>query len=150
MIYEKFRSELSDEQSNFIENYMEIVDHAHFQEEQRAYYQGVNCRFVFHTKRKISTATHYLALAVVILIMNNFILETFVQILHFSVYPAKLMIDKYGDEVLRDTSRDISRYAVCRYYIDGKKTQRYNKKEFTLFSLLKWRERMKYKRMRKK
>ena len=36
------------------------------------------------------------------------------------------MIDKYGDEVLRDTSRDISRYAVCRYYIDGKKTQRYN------------------------
>ena len=23
------------------------------------------------------------------------------------------MIDKYGDEVLRDTSRDISRYAVC-------------------------------------
>ena len=102
MIYEKFRSELSDEQSNFIENYMEIVDHAHFQEEQRAYYQGVNCRFVFHTKRKISTATHYLALAVVILIMNNFILETFVQILHFSVYPAKLMIDKYGDEVLRE------------------------------------------------
>ena len=38
------------------------------------------------------------------------------------------MIDKYGNEVLRDTSRDISRYAVCRYYIDGKKTQRYNKK----------------------
>ena len=41
-------------------------------------------------------------------------------------------------------------YRLCRYYIDGKKTQRYNKKEFTLFSLLKWRERMKYKRMRKK
>jgi hypothetical protein len=60
------------------------------------------------------------------------------------------MIDKYGDEVLRDTSRDISRYAVCCSYIDGKKTQRYNKKEFTVFSLLKWRERMKYKRMRKK
>ena len=35
MIYEIFRSELSDEQSNFIENYMEIVDHAHFQEEQK-------------------------------------------------------------------------------------------------------------------
>lgn len=106
MIYEKFRYELSDEQSNFIENYMEIVDHAHFQEEQRAYYQGVNCRFVFHTKRKISTATHYLALAVVVLIMNNFILETFVQILHFSVYPAKLMIDKYGDEVLRELEEE--------------------------------------------
>ena len=40
------------------------------------------------------------------------------------------MIDKYGNEVLRDTSRDISRYAVCRYYIDGKKTQRYNKTSF--------------------
>ena len=38
----------------------------------------------------------------------------------------------------------------CRSYIDGKKTQRYNKKEFTVFSLLKWRERMKYKGMRKK
>ena len=54
------------------------------------------------------------------------------------------MIDKYGDEVLRDTSRDtsrhISRYAVCCSYIDGKKTQRYNKKKFTVFSLLKWRE----------
>ena len=56
------------------------------------------------------------------------------------------MIDKYSDEVLRD----ISRYAFCRSYIDGKKTQRYNKKEFTVFSLLKWREHMKYKRMRKK
>ena len=55
------------------------------------------------------------------------------------------MIDKYGDEVLRDTSR----YAFCRSYIDGKKTQRYNKKKFTVFSLLKWRESMKYKRMRK-
>ena len=30
------------------------------------------------------------------------------------------MLDKYGDEVLRDTSRDISRYAVCCSYIDGK------------------------------
>jgi hypothetical protein len=45
---------------------------------------------------------------------------------------------------------DTSRYAFCCSYIDGKKTQRYNKKEFTVFSLLKWRERMKYKRMRKK
>jgi hypothetical protein len=40
------------------------------------------------------------------LIMNNFILETFVQILHFSVYPAKLMIDKYGDEVLRELEEE--------------------------------------------
>ena len=39
--YEKFLSELSAEQRNFLENYMDIVDHAHFQEQQRAYYQGI-------------------------------------------------------------------------------------------------------------
>lgn len=39
--YEKFLSDLSTEQRNFLENYMDIVDHAHFQEEQRAYYQGM-------------------------------------------------------------------------------------------------------------
>ena len=36
--------------------------------------------------------------------------------------------------VIFSSSFYISRYAVCRYYIDGKKTQRYNKKEFTVFS----------------
>ena len=39
--YEKFLSELSAEQRNFLENYMDSVDHAHFQEQQRAYYQGI-------------------------------------------------------------------------------------------------------------
>ena len=39
--YEKFLSELSAEQRNFLENYMDIVDHAHFQEQQRSYYQGI-------------------------------------------------------------------------------------------------------------
>ena len=39
--YEKFLSDLSTEQRNFLENYMDIVDHAHFQEQQRAYYQGI-------------------------------------------------------------------------------------------------------------
>ena len=34
-------AELSGEQREFLENYMDIVDHAHFQEEQRAYYQGM-------------------------------------------------------------------------------------------------------------
>ena len=45
------------------------------------------------------------------------------------------MIDKYDNEVLRDTSRDISRYDLlfCRSYIDGKKDAEYNKKEFTVF-----------------
>ena len=39
--YEKFLSDLSTEQRNFLEKYMDIVDHAHFQEQQRAYYQGI-------------------------------------------------------------------------------------------------------------
>ena len=39
--YEKFLSDLSTEQRNFLENYMDIVEHAHFQEQQRAYYQGI-------------------------------------------------------------------------------------------------------------
>ena len=34
--YEKFLSELSAEQRNFLENYMDIVDYVHFQEQQRA------------------------------------------------------------------------------------------------------------------
>ena len=34
-------AELSAEHREFFENYMDIVDHAHFQEEQRAYYQGM-------------------------------------------------------------------------------------------------------------
>ena len=37
--YETVLAELSAEQ--FLEDYMDIVDHAHFQEEQRAYYQGM-------------------------------------------------------------------------------------------------------------
>ena len=36
--YETVLAELSAEHR---ENYMDIVDHAHFQEEQRAYYQGM-------------------------------------------------------------------------------------------------------------
>lgn len=39
--YEKLLSEISAEHREFLENYMDIVDHAHFQEQQRAYYQGM-------------------------------------------------------------------------------------------------------------
>ena len=39
--YETVLAELSAEYREFFENYMDIVDHAHFQEEQRAYYQGM-------------------------------------------------------------------------------------------------------------
>ena len=37
--YEMVLAELSAEHREFFESYMDIVDHAHFQEEQRAYYQ---------------------------------------------------------------------------------------------------------------
>ena len=39
--YEKLLAEISREQRVLLEKYMDIVDHAHFQEEQRAYYQGI-------------------------------------------------------------------------------------------------------------
>ena len=39
--YESLLAELSAEHREFFENSMDIVDHAHFQEEQRAYYQGM-------------------------------------------------------------------------------------------------------------
>ena len=39
--YETVLVELSAEHREFFENYMDIVNHAHFQEEQRAYYQGM-------------------------------------------------------------------------------------------------------------
>ena len=39
--YGKLLAEISVEHREFLENYMDIVDHAHFQEEQRAYYQGM-------------------------------------------------------------------------------------------------------------
>ena len=34
-------AEISGEQRELLEKFMDIVDHAHFQEEQRAYYQGM-------------------------------------------------------------------------------------------------------------
>lgn len=57
------------------------------------YNYSMNCRFVFHTGRKVSTATGYFALAAFILLINNGILTMFVQLFHFSVYPAKLLTE---------------------------------------------------------
>lgn len=57
------------------------------------YNYSMNCRFVFHMDRRMSTATGYFGLAVIIFIMNVLILEMFVQVLHFSVYPAKLLTE---------------------------------------------------------
>ena len=57
------------------------------------YNYSLNCRLVFHTDRKMRTAAEYFLLAVFILVMNSLILEMFVQILHFSVYPAKILTE---------------------------------------------------------
>ena len=37
-VFEELRSESEDRE--FLEDYMDAVDHAHYKEEQRAYYQG--------------------------------------------------------------------------------------------------------------
>lgn len=57
------------------------------------YNYTMNCRFVFHTRKRLDTATGYFALAGFILAMNTFILEIFVHILHFPVYLAKLLTE---------------------------------------------------------
>lgn len=57
------------------------------------YNYSMNCRFVFHTKKKVCTAFQYFELAVFILFMNNIILESLVKLLGVSVYPAKLMTE---------------------------------------------------------
>lgn len=53
----------------------------------------MNCQFVFHTRKKVSTALGYFELAAFVLFMNNVILELFVQFFGLSVYPAKLMTE---------------------------------------------------------
>lgn len=40
-VFQKWLSMLADEDRTCIENYLDVVEHAHFQEEQRAYYQGM-------------------------------------------------------------------------------------------------------------
>lgn len=57
------------------------------------YNYTLNYSLVFHTERKVRTAAEYFLLAMFILVMNNLILGVFVQILHFSVYPAKILTE---------------------------------------------------------
>lgn len=57
------------------------------------YNYSMNCRFVFHAEQKMRGRAEYFALAGFILVMNNLILESFVQVLHVPVYPAKLLTE---------------------------------------------------------
>lgn len=49
----------------------------------------VNCRYVFHEKQNVKTALDYLLLAVLILFLNSM----FLHLLHFPVYPAKILTE---------------------------------------------------------
>lgn len=57
------------------------------------YNYSMNCRFVFHSDQKIREASKYFVLAGFILVMNNLLLELFVQILCVPVHPAKLLTE---------------------------------------------------------
>ena len=54
---------------------------------------NINCRLVFHEKEKASTAFQYFLLAAGILILNNFVLTIYTQVLHIPVYSAKLFTE---------------------------------------------------------
>lgn len=57
------------------------------------YNYSVNSLLVFRTGRKVRTAAGYFALAAVILLMNNLVLQMFTQLFRFSVYPAKILTE---------------------------------------------------------
>lgn len=57
------------------------------------YNYSANCRFVFHTKRQLRTAMDYFALAGLILVLNNLILDGLMSFFAMSPYPAKLLTE---------------------------------------------------------
>ncbi|MGI6008038.1 MAG: bifunctional glycosyltransferase family 2/GtrA family protein [Ruminococcus sp.] len=58
-----------------------------------AYNYMMNCRLVFHEKQSVKTAADYLALAGLILFLNNILLQAFLIFLHMPVYPAKILTE---------------------------------------------------------
>ena len=57
------------------------------------YNYSMNCKYVFKKGKEIRTAIDYFLLAGCILVMNNVILESFVQVLRIPVYPAKILTE---------------------------------------------------------
>lgn len=53
----------------------------------------MNCRMVFREKLSVKTAVDYLALAAMILLLNNVILQIFLLALQIPVYPAKILTE---------------------------------------------------------
>lgn len=57
------------------------------------YNYSLNCRFVFHEKKKFKTAAGYFGLAAAILLLNNLIMAVYMDVLLLSPYPAKLLTE---------------------------------------------------------
>ncbi|MGI6010878.1 MAG: glycosyltransferase [Ruminococcus sp.] len=57
------------------------------------YNYTVNCRFVFHEKKSAKSALDYVALAAGILLLNNLLLQMFLQLFHIPVYPSKILTE---------------------------------------------------------
>lgn len=53
----------------------------------------MNCRMVFHEKQSVKTASDYVALAALILFLNNILLQFFLSVLTIPVYPAKILTE---------------------------------------------------------
>lgn len=53
----------------------------------------MNCRMVFHEKQSVKTAADYVALAALILFLNNILLQFFLSVLIIPVYPAKILTE---------------------------------------------------------
>ncbi len=53
----------------------------------------MNCRLVFHEKHSLKTAVDYVALAALILFLNNILLQVFLSGLGIPVYPAKILTE---------------------------------------------------------
>ncbi len=57
------------------------------------YNYSMNCRYVFHRRRRVTTAAEYFVLAAIILALNNIVLGLLTQTAGLSVYPAKLITE---------------------------------------------------------
>lgn len=53
----------------------------------------MNCRLVFHEKQSVKTAADYVALAALILVLNNILLQIFLSVMHLPIYFAKILTE---------------------------------------------------------
>ena len=53
----------------------------------------MNCSLVFREKQSVKTAVDYVALAALILFLNNILLHVFLSVFRIPVYPAKILTE---------------------------------------------------------